>query len=106
MSHRTEAQKDAIRRFEQDYFPTLEKGIVSKDITIGMRDAWAILMADAEADEVGLAVAKTEPADNTPDVPITSEDVMDKLARDFSEPTAHGIDAPVHIPPKKGKLRV
>jgi len=56
MNHRSEEQLAAIHRFETDYFPTLEKGIVSKDITQAMRQDWAILLAPPE---IPLAVSVT-----------------------------------------------
>lgn len=155
MSERSEEQQAAVRRFETDYLPNLEKGIVSKDITQAMRHDLAIILAPPEIPLAvavsGPSLAKTEPErvfvsaeywqtmcdliesgkldgrlgeskegggtymhldvagkryfahrveEPAADVPLT-EDVMTKLARDFSEPTAHGIDAP----PKVGKGR-
>ena len=63
MSHKSDEQLAAIHRFESDYFPTLEHGIVSKDITQAMRHDWAILMA---APEVPLAVSVAELAAEFP----------------------------------------
>jgi hypothetical protein len=59
MKDRSEAQLAAIAHFENDYFPTLAQGIVSRDIVKAMRDDLAIILA---APEIPLAVAVTEPA--------------------------------------------
>ena len=93
MSHKSEEQLAAIHRFETDYFPTLEHGIVSKDITQAMRHDWAILMAPPE---IPLAVSVTDdvPLGNNPAEEAKIEAAM-KFVGIRDEPT-----------PKVGKGRI
>jgi hypothetical protein len=79
MSEKSQQQRDAIARFESDYFPTLEKGILSKDITRAMREDWKIILAEPE---VGLAVSVAPAA---PEIPPVNPFVT-------GEPTRDGLD--------------
>lgn len=106
MNHRSEEQLAAIRRFETDYFPALEQGIVSKDITTAMRHDWATLLAPPE---IPLAGAVTEPASEVPlgNSPVHLDELEAAVTfvgiRDV--PTVRETDPPPFPTPKGGKGR-
>lgn len=88
MSERAEA----IRHFEEDYFPNLTKGVLSADIVKAMKADFAVILAEPE---VGLAVA-------VPEIPPVEPFADVEKAVEFV-----GIrDEPVTVPAKRGKLKL
>ena len=95
---------EAIRHFEEDYFPNLTKGVLSADIVKAMKEDWKAIVAEPE---VGLAVAVPTPMGLPPEIPPVSFDELEKAVefvgrRDEPEPVAE----PVTVPAKRGKLKL
>ena len=92
---KTEEQLAAIARFELDHFPTLDRGVVSKDIVKEMREDFAVITAEPE---VGLAVPVDDPpgtgnsfrvASSAPEIPLAvpvGGPVLNNSTLDAEEP--------------------